>query len=152
MVALLKVQLSYKDKEFYKGLESEVYQRLRKITQADGLTLKQEDISYVGYIKAIIEDTDIDFFHDLGFNVEITKWKSCYPIQIADAMGTNSTVHIHLPNLGIMMIDEVTNLDDACTDNLQDHLNLGWRIIAICPPNGARRPDYILGRTRIKED
>jgi hypothetical protein len=39
-------------------------------------------------------------------------------------------------------------LDDACTDNLQAHLNEGWRIIAVCPPDAKRRPDYILGRTK----
>jgi hypothetical protein len=48
------------------------------------------------------------------------------------------------------MMDEVTNLDDAYTDELQEHLEDGWRIIAICPPNGQRRPDYILGRTKEK--
>lgn len=56
-------------------------------------------------------------------------------------------VSIHVANIGLLAIREVTNLDDACTDMLQDYLNKGWSILAVCPPNGQRRPDYILGRS-----
>jgi hypothetical protein len=38
------------------------------------------------------------------------------------------------------------HLDDACTDDVQRHLDEGWKILAVCPPNSQRRPDYILGR------
>ena len=55
-------------------------------------------------------------------------------------------VQIHVPNLGLMMMNEVTHIDDACTDELQRLLNDGWNILAVCPPNAQRRPDYILGR------
>ena len=57
-------------------------------------------------------------------------------------------VSITLPDIGLLLIDEVTWLDDACTEVLQDHLNNGWRILAVCPPNAQRRPDYILGRRK----
>ena len=36
--------------------------------------------------------------------------------------------------------------EDVCTDVLQQELNNGWRIIAICVQADQRRPDYILGR------
>lgn len=57
-------------------------------------------------------------------------------------------VQITLPDVGLLLIDEVTWLEDECTQVLQEHLNQGWRIIAVCPPNAQRRPDYILGRRR----
>ncbi len=57
-------------------------------------------------------------------------------------------VQIAVPDLGLLVIDEVTHLDDACTDELQRHIDDGWRILAVCPPNAARRPDYILGRRK----
>ena len=57
-------------------------------------------------------------------------------------------VQIHIPDVGLMLIDEVTYLEDCCTNLLQDQLNEGWRILAVCPPNAQRRPDYILGRRK----
>lgn len=57
-------------------------------------------------------------------------------------------VQITIPDLGLLYIDEVTYLDDCCTDRLQEHLADGWRILAVCPPNAQRRPDYILGRRK----
>lgn len=58
---------------------------------------------------------------------------------------------IAIPDLALMRITEVTYLDDACTDRLQGYLDAGWRILAVCPPNAQRRPDYILGRVHARE-
>lgn len=55
-------------------------------------------------------------------------------------------VQIHVPNMSLMLVNEVTYLDDGCTEELQKLLDDGWRILAVCPPNSQRRPDYILGR------
>lgn len=57
-------------------------------------------------------------------------------------------VQISIPDIGLLLMDEVTWLEDCCTEELQKSLNDGWRIIAVCPPNSQRRPDYILGRRR----
>lgn len=64
----------------------------------------------------------------------------------AELIRRGACVQIHIPDLVLLGFNEVTVLDDCCTDVVQDHLNEGWRIIAVCPPNAARRPDYILGR------
>jgi len=53
---------------------------------------------------------------------------------------------VHIPNVGMYLINEVDVLEDACTRTLQSHLDDGWRILCVCPPNGQRRPDYIIGR------
>lgn len=57
-------------------------------------------------------------------------------------------VQVHIPNVGMYLIDEVDVLSNVCTQTLQDYLDEGWRILCVCPPNGQRRPDYILGRCR----
>lgn len=62
-----------------------------------------------------------------------------------------SVVQITLPDIGLLYIDEVDWIDDCCTEELQGRLDDGWRILAVCPPNAQRRPDYILGR-RKKND
>lgn len=66
------------------------------------------------------------------------------PADIANA----SAVQIAVPDMALMYIDEVRVVEDYCTDALQSELDDGWRILAICPPNAARRPDYIIGRRK----
>lgn len=61
---------------------------------------------------------------------------------------TGAAVQLAIPDLGLMTITEVVVREDYCTDMLQSDLDEGWRILAVCPPNAARRPDYILGRTK----
>lgn len=61
-----------------------------------------------------------------------------------------AAVQIAIPDFALLMIDEVTYLTDACTESLQKYLDEGWRILAVCPPNAQRRPDYILGKRKCK--
>jgi hypothetical protein len=64
---------------------------------------------------------------------------------------SGAAVQISVPDMALMYIDEVELETDFCTDALQDKLDEGWRILAICPPNSQRRPDYILGRRKGKD-
>lgn len=59
-----------------------------------------------------------------------------------------SAVQITIPDQALMWIDEVQVETDCCTDALQSLLDEGWRILAVCPPNSSRRPDYVLGRRK----
>jgi hypothetical protein len=43
-------------------------------------------------------------------------------------------------------VNKVKVKENYCTDNLQDELNRGWRILAVCVQPDGKRPDYILGR------
>lgn len=63
----------------------------------------------------------------------------------------NSRCDVHVPNLGLLMMNKVELLSDACTDDLQAHLDRGWRILAICPQPNQRRPDYIIGKQETEE-
>lgn len=60
----------------------------------------------------------------------------------------NSRCSVHVPGLGMLLIDEVMVRIDYCTEALQDDLDNGWRVLAICPQPDQRRPDYILGRQK----
>jgi hypothetical protein len=55
-------------------------------------------------------------------------------------------MQVHVPNAKLIEFNEVDYHEDMCTDQLQQLLNEGWRIIAVCPPLEARRPTYIVGR------
>jgi len=58
----------------------------------------------------------------------------------------NEKVEVHTPGMGLMLFNSVMLAGDACSDQLQTHLDEGWKIIAACPQPDQRRPDYILGR------
>lgn len=64
---------------------------------------------------------------------------------------TGNAIQIAVADLPLMYIDEVCVETDFCTEALQEMLNDGWRILAVCPPNSQRRPDYILGRRKSKD-
>lgn len=63
-------------------------------------------------------------------------------------LNSGQAVKVTVADFALLLIDEVTYIDDAYTDMVQSYLNEGWRILAVCPPNGARRPDYIFGRKK----
>jgi len=59
----------------------------------------------------------------------------------------NEKCNVVVPSLGLLVIDTVKVHYDLCTEDLQQHLDKGWRIVAICVQPDQRRPDYILGKT-----
>jgi hypothetical protein len=71
---------------------------------------------------------------------------SLVPTGEVEMIAQGVTVITHVPNLGLMLMNEVQVLEDCCTDTLQKELDEGWHMLAVCPPNAQRRPDYILGR------
>lgn len=81
---------------------------------------------------------------ELGIEYQVKRFKG--QAKVTQHQTTN--IHVALPNLGLIMIDEVELLNDCCTDMLGSHLKDGWRIIAVCPPLDARRPDYVIGRSK----
>lgn len=57
----------------------------------------------------------------------------------------NEKVNVHISDIGIMQMQSVTVIEDACTNDISTQLQDGWRILAVCPQPDQRRPDYILG-------
>lgn len=47
----------------------------------------------------------------------------------------------------LISVNDVMVERDCCTERLQDHLNDGWKIIAVCN-TGTRRPDYVFGKNK----
>jgi len=80
----------------------------------------------------------------VGKNREWAYGETPHPADVLEG----KAVQITLPDVGLLLIDEVSWLDDACTQEVQRMLDEGWRILAVCPPNAQRRPDYIFGRRK----
>lgn len=83
--------------------------------------------------------------------IELRNFKNTYFTNshgLPDLKGLmNGGTHIHIPNIGLLTVRKVKILEDCCTDVLQQELDEGWSLIAVCPPNAVRRPDYILGKS-----
>ena len=89
---------------------------------------------------------------EAGIGLEVNRLKGVsYPVHPTDALrgalnGAPPTVlNISVSNAGLYDVRSVTYQENACTDALQAMLDRGWRLLAVCPPNDARRPTYILG-------
>lgn len=54
-------------------------------------------------------------------------------------------VNITIPNAALFSVQTLQVLENECTDYVQNWLDKGWRIVAVCPPNDCRRPTFILG-------
>lgn len=65
---------------------------------------------------------------------------------LLDNMNWNQKVNVHVGGGLIATYNELMLKEDTCTDELQETLNKGYRIIAVCVQPDQRRPDYILGR------
>jgi hypothetical protein len=119
---------------------------LEKLAQV--LPQAMESTWWYGFETLIDMDVDGPILCELGIAFNVKSFKGTMPIQQVLPDGKSYTVYVQVPHIGLLAINEVQVLESACTDQLQARLNDGWRILAVCPPNAARRPDYILGRTK----
>lgn len=58
----------------------------------------------------------------------------------------NQRCDVHIGNIGLLNINQLGYAVDKCTEELQNIISTGWRILAVCPQPDQRRPDYVLGR------
>lgn len=95
-------------------------------------------------------DIEVDgpLLSSVGVQFTVKSFRGTLPLQTLLPDGKNYVVNVAIPNLGLLTVTEVMVEEDCCTDNLQRRLNEGWRILCVCPPKNARRPDYILGRQK----
>lgn len=56
-------------------------------------------------------------------------------------------MQVSVAGLGLLAVREAKVLEDLCTDELNEQLQEGWRILAVCPQPDQRRPDYVLGKS-----
>ena len=73
-------------------------------------------------------------------------------VDVVEKRTFNEKCNVHVGGGLIVTYNEVMLKEDCCTDELQNQLNMGWRIIACCVQPDSRRPDYVLGRYNPKLD
>lgn len=151
---------SSKNKELFETIDWTEFQKVWPMATAEE---KPKDFYLVGDGPCRLTYEEANSLVTLGFEVDLEplpgamvtkmqddpskKWLYGEEATPAD-LTSGGAVQITIPDLALMFIDEVDHLDDCCTDELQKWLNEGWRILAVCPPNAQRRPDYIIGRRK----
>jgi hypothetical protein len=90
----------------------------------------------------VMDASELAAWAEVGVEMRVTR--------IAGLASTSTDLHqtiyqVSVANVGLMQIQTVEVLEDTCTDELQRWLDQGWRILAVCPPNDARRPTYVVG-------
>lgn len=90
----------------------------------------------------LMDGDELEAWADAGIKVEVSRIKGL----ASNARELQSTIfQVSVANVGLMQVQCVEVIEDACTDEIQRWLDKGWRIIAVCPPNDSRRPSYIMG-------
>ena len=151
-----------KDQETWDKITPEDYELLKSLV----LNLSAEKSQYYWSLNDKESLMDLDLVSPLldrcGLTIEISNFKNNYMLhgvgekirKLEENFGLlkqslavgESVVSIHVANIGLLAIKEVEVLENCCTNELQGRLDEGWSILAICPPNAQRRPDYIIGR------
>lgn len=142
----------------WKSLSEEAYAEIRNVV---GDSMPENKPEWDGnYYMADLSELQ-PLLSKYGLSVELKPLRNNYMVSLKDTIKrleldfkmlkqdldvNGALVQVHVPNIGLIAMNEVQVLEDACTDRLQRELDEGWSLLAVCPPNAQRRPDYVLGR------
>jgi hypothetical protein len=146
----LKLHFNWDTSAQIKALSPERYAEF--VAQFPDIGLKPEypkegEYVYCSDIFATMEELEAITAYGVEPNVKKVKglhYQNGIPAPASPANNITIT-NVHVPNAALFEVTKVNWLEDTCTENLQRQLDAGWRILAVCPSNDARRPDYILG-------
>ena len=91
----------------------------------------------------------IKMLYDVKSEIDIASMIEASVSSSVEAIGKlfNEKCQQEQPGPNLLNVNETLLMEDACTNALQENLDNGWRIIAVCP-QPQRRPDYVLGRKK----
>lgn len=124
------------------------YRLLRERSKMYALPLTRQELEKIeewgsGAKKSdIVDDLELEAWTSVGVEVTMSRVRG---LRSNDPDIHKTIYQISVANVGLMNIQRVNVLEDCCTDDLQYELDRGWRLLAVCPPNDARRPSYVVG-------
>lgn len=146
---LAKAELEYGwKKKLIELLEKDpvAYHLLRERARMYALPPTREELENLNEYHArkhdVLDDVEMEAWTSAGIMVQTSRMRGLR----SNSPDLQQTVYqISVANIGLMQVQRVKVLEDCCTDELQSYLDNGWRILAVCPPNDARRPSYVVG-------
>jgi hypothetical protein len=145
MAAIVRITGGHVSKKDHTKWSDEQFARVQKIFNLSD----KRDANYLYLGTEVVDDDDLQFLLSLGLEPTIKTFKSImqstgWP-QPSTPISTE-IMSVYTAESFVCSVTDVLNLNDQCTDGLREYLKEGWRILAICPQPGQRRPDYILGK------
>ena len=128
---------------------------LRMLLPADFKPREDNETQWVmaGYLNQFIVDSSKLIGQEVWKYISIVERLTDPNISIASLVDKkpDGGTYNQLVNVAVggstLHIDAVKVVEDCCTNQLQEELNSGWRIVAVCVQPNQRRPDYVLGKT-----
>lgn len=156
---LMGVNLEYGGSAQLLALSEEAWEALRKALPPGRLKPFAERGAYMSMSAWICDIEEAIVWGEAGVNLVVSRIKGvAYPVHPKSALAEALNGHppmilnISVANVGLYDVKLVRYEEDCCTVYLQGLLDKGWRLLAVCPPNDARRPTYILGHSDANRD
>lgn len=151
----VKPEWLYGDEDAKREVQLELLKRLGiQESEAMGMVIcnaeQAIELFEAGYCGSYTSPKEhIKLLYDVKSEVDIASMIEASVSSSVEAIGKlfNEKTSSEQPGPSLLNVDETLLMEDACTSALQENLDNGWRIIAVCP-QPQRRPDYILGRKR----
>lgn len=142
----VEVSFDYSALEIVRAMDAESYKALR--LKFPYLKLEEVKEVYLSISSLFLDLKEVAELADAGIHATVRKIKGLhYPNPLGNTEKNSVVItNVSVPNNALFEVSTVHWLEDACTQDLQEHLNDGWRIFALCPSNDSRRPTYILGK------
>ena len=143
------------DKDAKREVQLEILKRLGiQESEAMGMAIcnaeQAIELFGEGYCGSYVSPKEhIKMLYDVKSEIDIASMIEASVSSSMEAIGKlfNKMTSSEQPGPSLLNVDETLLMEDACTDALQENLNNGWRILAVCP-QPQRRPDYVLGRKK----
>lgn len=140
--------LGHGAEEKLRALSPEAYAELR--LRAPGFDLPEDQAGrFDTYLEKVVTSDEVAAMSEIGLELSIKRVRGLHysapPGVPAAKAGDTVIYNVSVPNVGLLAVQAVEWMEDCCTEELQRVLDAGWRILAVCPPNDARRPTYIVG-------
>lgn len=154
---IAKCELSYQCRDQIKKLDREVYDALRARLPELSIPEWEKRDSFWSGSDVVLCDEDITYITSLGLEVTVHKVRGLgYGVHgwspTHGGPQGNVTYQVSVSGVGLLQVACLELMEDACTDEINRMLHDGWRIVAVCPPNDARRPTYIMGHTNPEQE
>lgn len=155
---IFSIELDWNELGKLKGLSEDDYAGLR-----DGLSLIElppfdERTNFYSRDGLIATADDLVVFAQFGFRPMIKRVRGIFQeslsqIGVPDPNPAQAqVVNITIPNAALFAVRTLQVIENECTNYVQSWLEMGWRIVAVCPPNDCRRPTFILGHADTKPE